>query len=751
MKQQSTLGCSFIAFAVLVCVQVTIGVIYKLAGASGGYKFSAASSLAISEFVKLLLSYGLLVATLGPTIFPVGKPAPKIRKDDDVDLEDLSADAAGKESLLGGSSSSSSSSSSPDAYKTLGERWVMANSIVASSFQMSVLVPIGGLAGLYAFNNHFAFWLYLMVDPGTISLVKSASTFISAYILWVVFGRTTNRLQWMAIILQAMGIVGSQYDPCTGGTMHPLASYALLFISVTITALAGCVNDHITKTMKLPLHAINIYLYLFGFIFNLLFYFLGQYSGDSKVGFFDGYDAIAVMVVFCNCVIGLVITAVYKYADAVVKTMAQTISTGILLVLSALVFSSPFGVLQGCGVIVIFVSVYLYFVCSTSQLAMALHEYITGSKNPADPAAGFSLKRLIFGGLVALVTLGGLINVYWTGMDTMTPTKNKPKPIDPRPLNGTSPDFIGLELNRTVTDFYKDVLVVVNWNNPRYDPNYWHWRDIYPRELFPHVIHYGPNDDALKEFTAGQDDEVRVDERVHANFPGSFGYESLLRGLQEANLNAFKGILWTNFDVFLRVDRLTRFDKDRMWFTDKIEYMPFSADGTHRVAEISHGWSEWFVNGMGFNAARAVVTKLPRKEQERFLELHQLSEPVIPFAKTLSWQVPFRDVVDGTNQFGTASDAMYIPTRCAGKAIEFARAANSSDLFLEFALPWLSEWLKMSCEIDPWVDTWGHVPVDSVAEAERIGQVVDVYHSIDMRREVDARKWRKYVAKFYSV
>ena len=48
-----------VAFAALVCIQVTVGVVYKAAG-SGSYKFSPALSLTMSETIKCALALGML-------------------------------------------------------------------------------------------------------------------------------------------------------------------------------------------------------------------------------------------------------------------------------------------------------------------------------------------------------------------------------------------------------------------------------------------------------------------------------------------------------------------------------------------------------------------------------------------------------------------------------------------------------------------------------------------------------------------
>ena len=99
-------------------------------------------------------------------------------------------------------------------------------------------------------------------------------------------------------------------------------------------------------------------------------YYLGLFekyfdytSRDTKRHFFDGYDNFfAISVVFLNGVIGVAITFVYKYGDAIIKCFAQVLSSIILVIISALFFGTKFNIVTLCGTIVVFSSSYIYLV-----------------------------------------------------------------------------------------------------------------------------------------------------------------------------------------------------------------------------------------------------------------------------------------------------------------------------------------------------------------------------------------------------
>ena len=77
-------------------------------------------------------------------------------------------------------------------------------------------------------------------------------------------------------------------------------------------------------------------------------------------GFFTGYTPAAYLIIFCNSIIGIVITAVYKYADVVIKNIASSVSTACLYTLSVLFFGASAGLQTTLGYGIVFLATYLY-------------------------------------------------------------------------------------------------------------------------------------------------------------------------------------------------------------------------------------------------------------------------------------------------------------------------------------------------------------------------------------------------------
>lgn len=219
------------------------------------------------------------------------------------------------------------------------------------------------LAGLYMVNNQLSFYVYMLADPGTIFLFKAGSTMIVATIQCLCVGKDFTADQWKAMFLQGVGMVIVQYNPCKSGTRYRPLAYLLMIVSTVLTALCAVRNEYLVKNYKVGLHVQNAVLYSGGACMNLFaFFFLpNPNSAQAKLGFFDGYDnPMALGVVFSNAMIGLAITAVYKYADAVTKCIASDITAVLLCIVSAIFFELTPSITMWCGVIVVCFAVHLY-------------------------------------------------------------------------------------------------------------------------------------------------------------------------------------------------------------------------------------------------------------------------------------------------------------------------------------------------------------------------------------------------------
>lgn len=321
-----------IAFFALMIIQISVAVVYKLAQKGGKYHFSPASALTMAEFFKFCISVGMQLHQEWPS-----------------DLQHLSFFARFK-----------------SAVATIYDRTMdhFTKKRVGQSFML-------GLS--YAINNHFAFVLFMLADASSITLIKSGSSFISTILAVTLLAKTVTSSQWISVLLQVCGLVMAQYNPCKSAALLSPFAYMLLFIHVMISGFNGIWNEDVVKNTS-SLASQNLLLYAAGFLFNLWAYIIlpnSFYGAPADTGFFTGYTPSAIMVVVLNSTIGVVITAVYKYADVIIKTFALACSTGSLFIIEYLFFHSELSLNIFVGIIVVYLSSYMYLTTGPPKPAAA--------------------------------------------------------------------------------------------------------------------------------------------------------------------------------------------------------------------------------------------------------------------------------------------------------------------------------------------------------------------------------------------
>lgn len=217
------------------------------------------------------------------------------------------------------------------------------------------------LAFLYAVNNQLSFAVFQLADPASVNLLKSTNSFVTGILLFFVLGRSIQNVQWLAIAFQVCGLINMQWNSCSGGSLLPGYLYLLLSLSVFITGISSVFNEYLLKQYDIPVHVQNVVLYAFGSFWNYLAYW-NLHSGQT---FFKGFGWRAMLVVTVNSLMGVVITFVYKYSDALVKSLAQAFTSVVLLGVSATFFGLHLGLTAVSSAVIVILATYLYITART--------------------------------------------------------------------------------------------------------------------------------------------------------------------------------------------------------------------------------------------------------------------------------------------------------------------------------------------------------------------------------------------------
>jgi UDP-sugar transporter A1/2/3 len=338
-----------------------VALLFKLSQKNGKYTFSPGSAQTTAEAAKLLISAAFFTRdTLAARRDAVITPDADAEQPETPSPPALSADAAS----------------------------------VVAAFRAQVdarlLRHTCGLSLLYCFNNQLAFALFRWADAATVTLIKSASSFVSAILLWLLLSRPIAPLQWIAILLQVLGLFIVQYDDCKHAVLLALPIYFALFVSLFISSAAGVWNEHVLKTFKVTMHVQNCCLYVFGVGMNLAVFCFFE-KRDKRVplhsAYFAGYNAPALGIIFCQAVLGLVITLVLKYADMVIRSFATACSISVLYAVNVLFLGWVTNLTYLAGCAVVFLATYMYMALGAAAATSAVASAPTVVPTAEDAAA----------------------------------------------------------------------------------------------------------------------------------------------------------------------------------------------------------------------------------------------------------------------------------------------------------------------------------------------------------------------------
>eukprot|EP00063_Salmo_salar_P050257 XP_014025092.1 PREDICTED: UDP-N-acetylglucosamine transporter-like isoform X2 [Salmo salar] len=154
-------------------------------------------------------------------------------------------------------------------------------------------------------------------------------------------GRRLGVYQWLSLLILMAGVALVQWpSESLGDTEKEQMSEGSQFVGVVAVLVACCSSgfagvyfERILKETKQSVWVRNIQLGMFGLVFGLMGMF--AYDGERvrESGMFKGYNTITWTVVALQALGGLVIAAVIKYADNILKGFATSLS----IILSTLI------------------------------------------------------------------------------------------------------------------------------------------------------------------------------------------------------------------------------------------------------------------------------------------------------------------------------------------------------------------------------------------------------------------------------
>ncbi|XP_071842332.1 UDP-N-acetylglucosamine transporter-like isoform X1 [Apostichopus japonicus] len=187
-------------------------------------------------------------------------------------------------------------------------------------------------SGLYTIQNNLLFLALSNLDAATYQVTYQLKILTTAMFSVILLGKQLNGTKWISLVLLMFGVALVQMPSGTQTKEKELtASGQFIGLMAVLSAcfssgFAGVYFERILKGTKQSIWLRNIQLAFFGMIFGLVPAFWYDTPAIRENGFFQGYNKFTWVVIILQALGGLVIAAVIKYADNILKGFATSLS-----------------------------------------------------------------------------------------------------------------------------------------------------------------------------------------------------------------------------------------------------------------------------------------------------------------------------------------------------------------------------------------------------------------------------------------
>ncbi|KAF3819594.1 hypothetical protein GH733_015103 [Mirounga leonina] len=184
-------------------------------------------------------------------------------------------------------------------------------------------------SGIYTLQNNLLYVALSNLDAATYQVTYQLKILTTALFSVSMLSKKLGVYQWLSLWPSDSQELDSKELSAGSQFVGLMAVLTACFSS----GFAGVYFEKILKETKQSVWIRNIQLGFFGSIFGLMGVYI--YDGElvSKNGFFQGYNRLTWIVVILQALGGLVIAAVIKYADNILKGFATSLS----IILSTLI------------------------------------------------------------------------------------------------------------------------------------------------------------------------------------------------------------------------------------------------------------------------------------------------------------------------------------------------------------------------------------------------------------------------------
>ena len=222
---------------------------------------------------------------------------------------------------------------------------VLKRDIIEKPVDMAkLMVP----AILYTIQNNLGYVAVNNLSVAAVQVLYQLKILTTAIFSILILKRALNSFKWISLFTLVLGIaivqISNLSDPSKEKEVknvvetNPLLGVIAVLTACCSSGFAGVYFEKVLKGSQVSIWVRNVQLSLIGMVIALIGVYGNDYDVVSEGGFFLGYNYLVWCTISLQALGGLVVAAVVKYADNLLKGFATSISIVLSCVLSYFIF-----------------------------------------------------------------------------------------------------------------------------------------------------------------------------------------------------------------------------------------------------------------------------------------------------------------------------------------------------------------------------------------------------------------------------
>ncbi|KAL7501800.1 hypothetical protein ACHAWX_000362 [Stephanocyclus meneghinianus] len=249
---------------------------------------------------------------------------------------------------------------------------------------------MGGLALLYTIQKNLLYLAISNLDAAVFQVTYQAKILTTAVFSVILLGKKLSCRKIIGLLVLTLGVSLVQLDKVEENASKSFQEQkrwvgVLAVLGACCTSGFGGVYFELVLKPRQDLQlegdssprpppsvwAKNVQLSTFALVIALTTAFLKDHAAILQNGFFQGYSPLVVLVITLEAGGGLVVAAVIKYADNILKSFATAVSIVTSTIVSMLVFGFLISKLFIGGSLLVFIAIYMYSMSDESTATPA--------------------------------------------------------------------------------------------------------------------------------------------------------------------------------------------------------------------------------------------------------------------------------------------------------------------------------------------------------------------------------------------